>query len=307
MPVPYVDYGGSQIHQPPYVAENVNFYGFTVPADPGALQKLLDDRLNLPSGGSEDFVPAGPFVTFAFTTIDKLYSQNPPDFDKGASSEQEFAIWISVVDRKRNQNASFQPYMFVDNSYAMAAGREVYGFPKAIGWLDIPSRPALAATFSIDTLILRQFLPGALISRATLVAAATIGPWHGELKIARTLLEFERELRHQFEEPKEVINALKRTALLQAPLVFLKQFPAGDVPGTACYQAIAECQSTITVFHGGSPLGGLWQIDITAADSHPIAQDLGLLGNSVYPTSQYWVNYDMTIGLATNLWVATGV
>jgi len=307
MPVPYVDYGGSQIDQPPYVAENVNIYAFTVSADAAALQKLLDDRLNLPSGRTEDFVPAVPFVTFAFATIDSLYSQNPPDFDKGASSEQEFAIWISVLDRKRNQYVSFPPYMFVDNSYAMAAGREVYGFPKAIGWLNIPNQPYLAATFSIDTLILRRFRPRTPTTRETLIRVARIWPSRGGLKIARTALEFEKELRHQFEGPKVVLDALERAALLRDPLVFLKQFPAGDMPGTACYQAIAKSQSTITAFHGGSPLGGQWQIDITAADSHPIATELGLLENSIKPTSQYWANYDLTIGLATNLWVANRV
>src|SRR5579885_2070753 len=55
MPIQYVDYGGTQMLQPPYNAENVGFYAFLIHADVAALQKLLDDRLNRPSGGAVEF------------------------------------------------------------------------------------------------------------------------------------------------------------------------------------------------------------------------------------------------------------
>ena len=83
MSIPYVGYGGTQMLQPPYNAENVGFYAFLVRADPGALQTLLDNRLNRPSGGAVEFEPAGPFVVLAFNKLEKMYSVNPPDRDKG--------------------------------------------------------------------------------------------------------------------------------------------------------------------------------------------------------------------------------
>jgi hypothetical protein len=33
MPIPYVDYGGTQMLRPPYLAKNVSFYAFVVKAD----------------------------------------------------------------------------------------------------------------------------------------------------------------------------------------------------------------------------------------------------------------------------------
>lgn len=82
-PIPYVDYGGTQMLRPPYVAENVSFYAFLVEADIGAMQRLLDNRLNFPSGSEEQFEPAGPFAIIAFNKLQKMYSLNPPDRDKG--------------------------------------------------------------------------------------------------------------------------------------------------------------------------------------------------------------------------------
>jgi len=311
MPIPYVNYGGTQMLRPPYVAENVSLYGFVVKADMGAMQKMLDNRLNLPSGGEEHFEPAGPFVIIAFNKLEKMYSQNPPDRGKGWFSEQECAIWMRVIDCKRERSLWFHPYIFVDDSYAMALGREVYGFPKAFGWFQIPDDPATAKTMSMETLVLPVFSPNTRGVRAELIRATKTAESGDETKEFETAIELGAELmgllggeNGMFDEAEVVCNSVVDMVLREEPMVFLKQFPTPDVPGIACYQAIVECQAQATKVDRISLVPGEWQIDITAAASHPIALDLGLSGDRIQSALQFFVGFDMVVGLGTNVWTA---
>jgi uncharacterized protein with NAD-binding domain and iron-sulfur cluster len=312
MPIQYVGYGGAQMLRPPYVAKNVSFYAFLVPAKMAVLQALLDNRLNLPSGREEHFEPAGPFVFFAFNKLDKMYSLNPPDRDKGWFSEQECAVWVRVVDRKRGRSMWFHPYIFVDNSYAMAIGREVYGFPKAIGWFRIPDKPEQASALSMETLTLPIFSPNTQGVRTELIRATKISSPENPLKRFETALEFSEEILGVLAAQQNLLSARVESVVRslvdlverKEPMVFLKQFPAPDAPGTACYQAIVENDNQATALHGVALILGKWQIDIAAAASHPIAADLGLSGNSILSALQFWVNFDMTVGLGTNVWTA---
>ena len=58
-----------------------------------------------------------------------MRSAEPPDRDKGLFTEQEFAVWVPVIEPKLGP-FWLHPYMVVDNPYAMALGRELYGFPE---------------------------------------------------------------------------------------------------------------------------------------------------------------------------------
>jgi hypothetical protein len=65
----------------------------------------------------------------------------------------------------------------------------------------------------------------------------------------------------------------------QVPMVFLKQFLDGHIPNRACYQALLEANSRMTAFHGGGLLSA-HNVQLTRADSHPIAAELGLPTNA---------------------------
>jgi uncharacterized protein with NAD-binding domain and iron-sulfur cluster len=297
--------------RPPYVAENVQFYAFVVPADFATLQELLDNRLNSPSGGAEHFEPAGPFVIFAFNKLDKMYSQTPPDSGKGWFSEQECAIWVRVVDRKRERSLWFHPYMFVDNSYALAIGREVYGFPKTIGWFQIPDQPKQASLLTLETIVLDKFSPDSSGKRMNLIQARKTSSSEEEWQTVETAVEFGEEILGAL-DPQSVLgkwdvvlSSLSDLVERKEPMVFLKQIPAPDIPGTACYQAIVENNAQATLLRGVSLIPGKWQIDIGAADSHPIARELGLSGSSISSALHMWVNFDMLVGFGTNVWTAS--
>jgi hypothetical protein len=173
----YIQRGGKQVYQQPFNAKGVHLYGFVVEADIESLQKNICDKyLNDPSCGKNDFRPAGPFVLFVFNTIDSLSSIKPPDNEKGWFSEKETAVWVLLEDRKREKLFWFHPYIFVDNSYAMAMGRELYGFPKSLGWFNIPDNPENASSFSLETVTVKEYTASTKGSRHELIKVEQTDP-----------------------------------------------------------------------------------------------------------------------------------
>ncbi len=311
MPVPFVEYGGSLMIRPPYMAEGVGFYAFVLPADQQALQKLVNERLNIPSRGEVDFEPAGPFVVLAFNNLGKLSSLNQPDCDKGTFAEQECAIWVRVVDRRRQRSFWFHPYIFVDNPYALALGREVYGFPKSLGAFTIPESPHGVTSLSMETTVLPVYGPQAQAVRRELISARQTQGTGEPLKVMTDAVEFGAELlgalarcEGSLGKLELIYESFKDLVERTVPMVFLKQFPASGTPGTACYQAIVEMAARATAVHGFALLPGEWTVTFTPADSHPIVADLGLAGNTVQSALQVWIAFDMIVGLGKDIWTA---
>lgn len=143
-----------------------------------------------------------------------------------------------------------------------------------------------------------------------LIQATQSSPTDKRGGIFQSALEFIEELagmldeQHGLGKVEVVLDAIGDLIQLKEPMVFLKQFPAPDTPGTSCYQAIVESQAQATALHGVCLLSGSWQIQITPADSHPIAKDLGLVSNTFLAPLAMWCNFDMTVGLGKNVWTA---
>ncbi len=302
MPNPFVSYGGSQLAlQPPYFAENVSLYAFLIEADIHALQAMLDRRLNHPFGPKRRFVPEGSLIMVVFNKIGKMYSENPADRKKGWFSEQEAAIWVRVADTEREKSFWFHPYMFVDNSYAMALGREVYGFPKAIGWFDIPDTPRGATKFSAETLVLLTFDPETQGVRIPLIEARrTSAVGWPRVGVAFDFLAEITGVESPGGDPlgklELILTSIADLENLEVPMVFLKQFPSGDQPGVACLQTGIETTAIVTKVHHIEYMTGEWQIQIAHAASHPIVEELGLAGPAPNSVFQFWANFDMSVG-----------
>ncbi len=303
MAIPYVTFGGSQLLlEPPYFAENVSLYSFLIEADVAALQRMLDQRLNNPFGAEQRFVPEGSLVMVVFNKIGKMYSQNSPDREKGWFSEQEAAIWVRVADTRLEKSFWFHPYMFVDNSYAMALGREVYGFPKATGWFDIPETPHGATHFSLETLVLPVFDPNTQGVRVPLIEVQrtsqfAIPDLEAGVDFLAEIIGLETPAGDALAKVRLIVNSISALSHLDVPMVFLKQFPTSDQPGFACYQTAIEATAVVAKVHNVEYVPGKWQVSITQAASHPIVQDLGLSSNVVEAKFQFWAKFDMSVGL----------
>lgn len=232
----YLSRGGEQVFEPPYVAEGVQFFGFIVKADNTSLQAICDRYLNGPSG-SRDFSPLVPFAMFVFNKIEQMYAKSPPDNNRGWYSEQEGAVWMLVWDSKRGKPLWYHPYMVVDSSYAMAMGREIYGFPKEIGWFQVPDGPRVPNTLSVKTVLVKtltantQAKPGLLFA-ASLSKDATSTPPYMEVKDLNALTE---AVTQRLVLARYANGDRLKALSLPMPMIFLKQFRDSVDPKRTCF------------------------------------------------------------------------
>lgn len=314
MPVPmYIPRSGEQVYPPPYSAAGVQLYGFAARARLDALQANVCDRyLNAPLGGGRRFCPASEHVMFVFNTIDQLRSMTPPFDQRGWFPEQEAAVWMLVADRERERLFWYHPCMLVDNSYALAMGREIYGFPKEFGWFQIPRGPAAPDYLSVDTLAVKSWGPDVPGQRLRLFAVhrGAIGGQHTLFDDLKALVStvagiagLEAGFFAKLGLGEHMLDDLLHTRL---PMAFLKQFRDGAAPETACYQAIQEVDSRLVRLHGATLFADRYTIDINDLASHPIRADLGLPPGPIDVEAAYWLNFDFEIGNCNVVWHSGG-
>ena len=129
----FIDRGGMQEYPQPDELKNYQLYGFVIEGSLPALQNICDKYINNPTHGRINYRPVTNFVLVTFGKSSEAISL--PFKDRGFFSETEVAIWVLTMVGKQcgpffvvDRLAWFIPYIFVDNSYVMATGREVYGF-----------------------------------------------------------------------------------------------------------------------------------------------------------------------------------
>jgi Acetoacetate decarboxylase (ADC) len=305
----YIDRGGELVYQPPFAAAGVEYYGFILDADKGKLEELCDRYLNAPLGGGRRFVPAGGFVLLACCNLSSLRSTTPPYNNFGNFVEHEVAFWVMVIDKSRERLYWFIPYIFIDNTYAMAMGRELYGFPKSIGTISLPTSPAQAEQFSLDTLVVKKYPPLAkgeikrLVEVRKAVAGAYSGPvgsWPDLGGLVRKVVGFLDDELNLFADIRLVIHSMDDLLHLRIPLLFLKQIRDVVDPAKAAYQAIVETTSVASQVHQTSLLASNYDIAIEACDSHPLRRDFGMpAAGTLRSKISFYVNFDFEIGLGS--------
>jgi hypothetical protein len=307
----YIDRSGEQVYPPPFSAANVGFFGFAALADRAALQALCERYLNAPLGGGDRFTPALAHVLFVFNTIDALRAETPAWQDRGWFPEQEAAVWVLVADRVREQLFWFHPYMLVDNSYALAMGREIYGFPKSLGWFDIPRGPQAPVQLSIDTVAVRTFAPETKGERARLFGVRQDGStrpvktgsgFGGLREVLQELVQLAGIERGFFAKLGLAEHLFEDLIGGKMPMVFLKQFRDGAEPTLCCYQAIQEVQARLVKLHDARIYSQGYAIDIDDLASHPIRADLGLPAGPVNAEFSFWLSFDFAIGDCEIVW-----
>ena len=84
-----------------------------------------------------------------FTHVDRLTSAEPA---QGWAAYGDIAMWVPVIDRQGILPSfkMYPVYMVVDNGSTMATGREIYGFPKEMGWFLEPQIPEFIGDLAVD-------------------------------------------------------------------------------------------------------------------------------------------------------------
>ncbi len=305
----YIEVGGAIVMCQPVVLESATMYSLLLEADPRALAALVAGQLGPVLGDDVEYRPLMPMVCMVCADIAKSFSQNLPGRDKGWMRERDFGFWVPLV-RGRRRNGGFVPeqlvwylpYVFVDNVAAMATGRDVWGFHKQTATLAMPAE-AGQGDFTVDTLFIRQFAPQSEGEVSRLVTATPTGGltrearWSGNgfetlLTAVEQWLGDRRELAGF---SWDLVRSLWRELQTgEVPMVFLKQLRDAGDGSRACYQAVIEAPARLTGFHGGGFLSA-HEVVITAADSHPIAGDLGLGSAAVSSPLGFWTAIDFVM------------
>lgn len=328
--IPFVQPGGAQTYPQPLKLEDCQLFSFVLSADQAALGRLCDRYLNGPAQGEAQFVPLASCALLVVAMIDKISCEALPPDQQFYIKETDIAFWIPVL-RGRTEGGVFLcesldwflPYVFVDNSWAVASGREIYGYPKALASFQLP-QTGNPDRFAVDTLVVKKFGPDVPATWQRLFEVEREGGMAGTA-VARSfesLAEAGKALLTRLTDglPFPVPGIGIASELLDfvvhgtIPLVFLKQFRDARGGSSACYQAVVEAPAQLEFdsIRNINELADAYRVTVHSFASHPIVKELGLRGTTdpatgdwtATATSAWQAEFSFQCLDATNIWPA---
>jgi uncharacterized protein with NAD-binding domain and iron-sulfur cluster len=314
----YIARPGDEEMPLPYAFTGLTIRSFPLPADTATLQVMCDRYLNIAPPEVLEYRPLGGLVFMQVATYQSLASRTDRE---GFFSENEISFNVLVARGRRINGrweaqdlAFYFPYIYVDNPWAIATGREVFGYPKAWSTLQIPDDPRHPAPVRLDTMVLPVLAPATKLELRPLVEIER----HQERRLAEWLHEI-RDLGIGLKDyllghsgllaqlDRSLVGEVAQTLTRgRIPVVSLKQYRDVVSPDRACYQAIVNAVMRITKYHGGGLLEGDYRVRIHDYESTPIVRELGLQVNgdgTLSPRAAYWLSFDCTYGEGETLYV----
>lgn len=289
----FVNRSGAQTYAQPLELRGCRFYSFVLNADEADLCRVCDKYLTGPLGGAIEYRPVFGCAVLGAAVIDEIRCRDRPPAEQFSITEVDVAFWVPVLRGRTVSGAFvaeslewFLPYVFVNNSWAVASGREIYGFPKAMSEIETP--PANAPDrFAISTLVVCEFGPDARAETLPLIDVTRTTAAGSFLSEEFQTLE---EAAKAFLEPlfherrivipglgvlKEILDLVLHGTM---PMVFLKEFRDVANGAKACYRAVVEAPAKVTHLRQVGRIGHGYQVAVHQYASHPIVQELGLRG-----------------------------
>jgi len=322
---PYLYQNGDPALPPPFSFPGLQTRGFPLRANLADLEALVNRFLNIapPEEMGFAFAPMAPLVYVTLNTYPKMISEPPPFDDMGFTSQQELVIGIPVVRLDYSgglllprEIGLFSAWLVVDNPWSVITGREVLGFPKVLGWFQLPNDFPNPYPSTVETLVLPEFSPQTPLTRELLLEIRPA--LEGELPE-----ELSEHQRTYTDDPgrigplgpvdrlygpgapfditeEEVWNLIERaTDEWRIHAFQLKQFRDAGEPENACYQAV-----TRSVLRVSSPRFGPvlpWGVaEFQTWDSLDIPKALGIPASS-YFWFPYWIEGDTVLDQTVNL------
>lgn len=317
----YVDYGGLATCPSPVHCDDSTLYSFFLEADHGSLAALCDKVFREPSAGRYELLPLGHHVMLTFGIVKQIKPQLEPWCRMGFATERQVAFWIPVVALRREHGVPvaatlgwFMPYMWVDNPLSLAGGREIYGYNKNWGRIELPEdgdvdglkldayggdygggRPA-----GYHRLIDVTRSSGGSLRRGEPAWEDLAGLAGG---LRRVLRERRSELiaHPELELPDEVFKQIVRSG--GPPQLFLKQFRSVSGGERASGQQITDGGVTLKRITG-RPLLADFRFTLHELDSHPVAKELGVRSQNT--SLAFEVEMDFVLDDGSVLWEAGG-
>lgn len=300
-PLPrYVERPDEVVLPPPYLQSGVQLDGIWLGAQRGALQDLVDARLNVAAGDSLRFSVAAPAVCLISAVTAHVTSLDPAHRARGRMSEIDVGFWVPLWQEQAGSERKltwFLPYLFVDSAASVAAGREVYGFPKSLGRLELQRDAAGLAELTVDAHALRVFSPEEDVEQMRLLTVERLpGPASARSRLLDGLLGAGL--------PLEGLESRLRG--VPVPMVFLKQLRDAERPDRAVYQSVLAAEARATALRRFGLSSARYRVRWTAAASHPFARDLGLSPDGQDSVAAFSADFDFVMGLGRELVRSSG-
>lgn len=298
------------IYPPPYTCQNVMMYCFIVGGDKDKINALLNKTLNLPENNNTHYYAPTHYLMMTFVHMEKVIAGG--DFaNRGYSSETELAIWIPTLAQKKILGdwvidplapKFFTPYLFIDNPVGLSGGREIYGYAKEYGRLEVAQDPYKIDTMTVDVFTLETYTPESKAGMFRLITLDKLeegkvpdGQWENLGEVFDTAMDHLNPHLPDIKLPSSLFK-------MSIPQVFLKQFRDIVNPLDACYQAVVEADAQVDRFTGWL-LPGKYLLTVEDLAGVPLDHDLGLRG-AQEPVFSYWLNLDMTLDNGKIIWQA---
>jgi hypothetical protein len=285
----YVRRGGLDVLPAPWRSDDVQLDAFYLHGDLKVLQQLVDRTLNAPSGNNLNYKVVTRYVVLTFQRLHNLQSQAPGCETLGGHTYCEASFWVFTQGYDRNGNkagskALMIPYIFAENSVAVATGREVYGYPKEFATVQMPERDAAPDDYVVRGLAVPKFGKGVIAQPDTEIlrcrrtdASALDGIAHAASELlGGDLLDALRSGRSGDTALALATESLEALLSNRLDLVYQRQIRALGGGNGCDLQAVTTASEDPLEFKGFQLLRGRYALTLPALDSHPIAADLGL-------------------------------
>jgi len=215
----------------------------------------------------------------------RLYPEPAPYRSEGTMSETDMGFWILAGcfnghDLLPEKIGWVPAYLFVDNAFATASGREIWGFPKFVSQISTPDKPRSEGPFSASATVIKHFdssESAELQSLLTVVGhdVTFTGKEGSGIELFKHLLEDDHsgDGLDQHMRRHSIFPGIDGT---EVPVFFLKQFRSASSESLACYQEVLAGGLELKTLSDIGLLEGEWSLTFGDSDSLPFIKELGL-------------------------------
>jgi hypothetical protein len=295
---------GFPVFRGPYLQKDAHCAAFLFNADMERLMTLCDKTLNVSRSFTYKYVPITSNVMLVFADM-LVSSRDERDMQVGLIPETEVSFWVLTVAMQKTRGgylphhlAWFLPYLLVDESNAIATGREVFGFNKLAAQFQKPEQ-IKRPEFTADVLGFKQFGANFIAQRERLLELSASSPADptrsSDLDSIKNGMAAELFKNMRTNLGGGLVEFAARFINDNIPLVFLKQFRDAQNTRKACYQRLIEAPLKVETFFEGGIFLKPYTLNIASLASHPLAQNLGLKGTEQSSTLGVWMQVDFVL------------
>ncbi|MDF2176712.1 acetoacetate decarboxylase [Aliiglaciecola sp. CAU 1673] len=281
--LPYAQFPGSVIAQPPCRMLNANMYGFFIKGCSSTIQTFLDDTIGQVNG--LNFKAISPYCMLTFTDIENIKPTTEPWADQGYFQETDVIVWIPVarMDGDDIEHLYWYPaFICVNNVYALINGRETWGFNKYLCDYQMPAIGGEPNFFNITLDAFQRYSPDTKMAPCELFNVKLVkkdreSPIKNFFDLVKEGLDLLEDMDVNFFDMefsffKQMLGGLFRP---QVDQLLFKQLPNGDAT-QALYQNVLHSPSVVQKVHSGCIYFHEFAFTLNQVDMFPLDKMFGI-------------------------------